>query len=220
MSFAIAFRDHPDHGRRASDVWSPRVREPRPGNGVSRAGTRFAPTMTVPRPLVDRWLAAGHWAEFSRGGDLPPDWSTGAAGLRCDNCGASEASLCDMSCPDRRLTSVPERLAVRVPCESHDDHRGGAADHDHLHCVDGLVTVAWATNEFGPLQVVGHRYRLRRSRPHQFRLSDGSYHDVTPDVDPICLPGRWARGGSIEAIPGFTGPTRGSDPWSVRVGPR
>jgi hypothetical protein len=105
-----------------------------------------------------------------------------------------------VACPDRLLTFTGQRLAVQVPCELHDGDEATAGGDECPHCVDGLVTVAWATNEFGPLQVVDYRYRLRRSKPDQFKLSDGSYHDATPDIEPICLPGRWARGGSIEAI--------------------
>ena len=206
MSFAIDFRDHPGNARLAT-VGHPRVR--RANGGPNR---RFAPTMSATRQLVVRWLAAGRWVEFSSGGDLPSHWDAGSAELRCDNCGAPDSSPCNMWCPERRLTSVPQCLAVQVPCDAHDHHRAGAGGEDHPDCVDGLVTVAWATNEFGPLQVVGHRYRLRRSKPNQFELSDGTFHDVTPDIEPICLPGRWARGGSISAIPGVSVPTLGSDP--------
>lgn len=204
MSFPIAFPHNFDHGdvarSRTALMEVPRRREP--GDRLARTAGRDAPTALAPgRATVDRWMAAGHWFDFSRDGELPGHWSAGPGDTRCENCGAPASSLCSMACPDRRLTSTRQRFAVHVPCEWHEGDSATAGRATCPHCNDGLVTVAWATDEFGPLRVVGHRYRLRRSKPNQFQLSDGSYHDVTPDIEPICLPGRWARGGSIEAVP-------------------
>lgn len=187
---------------RAAVKGSSRLRQLDPGDRGAGVATNVAPTVLTPgRGSLDRWLAAKRWFDFSRDGDLPTDWSTGASGTRCDNCGASASSPCSTACPHRLLTPTGQpRLAVQVPCELHEGGESTAGGDGSPRCVDGLVTVAWATNDFGPLKVVDYRYRLRRSKPNQFKLSDGSYHDVTPDIEPICLPGRWARGGSIEPI--------------------
>lgn len=187
---------------RAAFARPSRLRALRPDDRGPGAPTNVEPPVLTPgRASLARWLTAGRWFDFSRGGDLPASWPTGAIDTRCDNCGASASSQCSMACPDRLLTSTGEqRLAVQVPCGLHEGGESTSGEIECPHCVDGHVTVAWATNEFGPLQVVDYRYRLRRSKPAQFKLSDGSYHDATGDIEPICLPGRWARGGSIEAI--------------------
>ncbi|MDW3215868.1 MAG: hypothetical protein R8G01_17860 [Ilumatobacteraceae bacterium] len=188
MSFAIELTGDFDNRRfdtaAAGVDRSPRLRRlDRIGRDPGVA-TNVAPTALTPgRAAVERWLAAGRWFDFSRSGDLPVDWPIGAA----STLGANTRR-------DRR------RHAVQVPCELHAGVQSGDPGAACPHCDDDLVTVAWATEEFGPLQVVDYRYRLRPSKPNQFKLSDGSYHDVSPDIEPICLPGRWARGGTILAI--------------------
>ena len=201
MSFPIGFPGdfgRRDLGRSGTAVMElPRPHEVDPVDQLTRRRRSIDPTLCPPgRATVDRWLADRRWVEFSTGGDLPAHWSAGTSDIRCDNCGAFASSLCSMACPGRRLTSITGRLAVQVPCESrhHEDAADGVACP---RCDDGLVTVAWATTEFGPLRVVDYRYRLRRSKPNQFELADGTYHDLTSDIEPICLPGRWARGGTI-----------------------
>ena len=147
---------------------------------------------------VDRWLADGRWVEHDGG-----VWR-----------GAAERLAVQVPCPDCEGEGTWGSTCTDFHEHCYDPRCITDPDRPCGHCTDGLITVAWATVEWGPLPVlpndddVGSEPCLYYSASspvaalwYMKATPDGWHVPITlpPDVDPQTLIGQWARGGSIEA---------------------
>lgn len=154
----------------------------------------------------------------------PADWTEPPPCETCDGNGGFKVDTAILygipggedwgeMCPDCGGTGK-QRLAVQVPCYCLPIREAGGSwpYGDCLvpeRCTDGLVTVTWATVEWGPLPVIETSFCPKEDTdPHicidygdavLIGVGDEPEVPLPPGVDPQTLIGQWARGGSLVA---------------------